>query len=239
MRGFVALHYVSLPICLCLMTVSNPANIKSIFQDPSFVSACWNTVFISVTVAAIHLLTGNLAGYYLAQRKHWFWDILLQLPLLVPLLIVTAAVHYCLLFFNMSDQILGVIIVHLLPGSPYAIRISRNRFAELNRDLTGYIRLMGGGNWKMLMEVYLPLLQKSNEAIVLLSIVISISQYAVTAIIGGGMVPTLATLLFPFFTSSDLSLAATAVLLTVLLSMLIVWSFRLLYTGFVWIISRG
>ncbi|WP_141603999.1 ABC transporter permease [Terrilactibacillus laevilacticus] len=238
MRGFVAFNYLILPITLFYFVIRHMHHVMDLFQDPSFVSALWNTVLISFIVAMINLIVGNLVGYFLAENHHWIWDLLLQLPLLVPLLIVAVAAQYGLLLLNMADSLIGVILVQLLPTLPYAIRIARNRFSELDHDIPKYIRLMGGGRWVMLTSVYLPLLQKSNETIVLLTIVISISQYATTSIVGGGIVPTMATLLFPFFTSTDIGLAATAVLITVLLSMIMVWSFRLVYSGFVWIVLR-
>jgi putative spermidine/putrescine transport system permease protein len=63
--------------------------------------------------------------------------------------------------------------------------------------------LLGAGRLKVFYTIYFPQLIPSIRSVIFLASTISLSQYLLTALIGGGNVLTLAGLYFPYFSSAD------------------------------------
>lgn len=204
----------------------------ALFNDPNFVGAIWTTILVALSVAVINLIVGNYVGYYMAQmRGHRlaFFDVCLQLPLIVPLIIIAAGLDIWFIRSDLIETVLGVVLIQLLPTLPYAIRIARNAYAALDADINQHVQLMGGTRKIVILDIYLPLMRRTNETILLFAVVISVSQYAITSMIGGGIIQTIALILFPYFSSSQLPLVATAALCTIGITYGILLIFRWMY----------
>ncbi|MGA9288408.1 MAG: ABC transporter permease, partial [Anaerobacillus sp.] len=82
--------------------------------------------------------------------------------------------------------------------------------------------VLGAGILVRFMTISLPLLLPSIRSLMLLTFVISLGQYALTAIIGGGTVMTLPLLYYPYFSSSNEAIVAGFSLLFALLPLLFI-----------------
>ncbi|MBA3927099.1 ABC transporter permease [Listeria rustica] len=207
-----------------------------IFEDSNFRSAIGTTIMVAIFVVMINLLVANYVGYYLARatgRKLAFLDVCLQLPLIVPLIVIAAGLDIWFIRLDLTETVLGVVLIQLLPTLPYSIRIARNAYLALDQDINQYVYLMGGTRLRLALDVYLPLMRPMNETILLFSVVISIGQYAITSMIGGGIIQTVALILFPYFTSSQLQIVAAAALFTIFMAFAMLFIFRWCYKGIV------
>lgn len=234
MRYFIYAQYVIM-LAVFGMAAWQGGEIE-IFEGTHFLNAIWTTIVIALLVVAINLVVANYVGYYLARatgRKLVALDIFLQLPLIVPLIVIAAGLDFWFIRLDLTETILGVVLIQLLPTLPYSIRIARNAYLELDQDINQYVYLMGGTRIRLVLDIYLPLMRPMNETILLFSVVISVGQYAITSMIGGGIIQTVALVLFPYFVSSQLPIVAAAALFTIFMAFTMLFVFRWIYKGIV------
>ncbi|MBC1371962.1 ABC transporter permease subunit [Listeria booriae] len=232
MRWFIYIQYFMMLVVFAFIAWRGRE--LAIFSDPNFVGAFWMTVFVALGVAVINLIVGNYVGYYLANMKGQgltFLDVCLQLPLIVPLIVIATGLDVWFIRLDLIETVFGVVLIQLLPTLPYSIRIARNAYAALDSDINQYVQLMGGTRKILIVDIYLPLLRRTNETILLFAVVISISQYAITSMIGGGIIQTIALILFPYFSSSQLQLVAAAALCIIGMTYGMLLIFRWAYIG--------
>ncbi|MBC2673824.1 ABC transporter permease [Listeria booriae] len=232
MRWFIYIQYFIMLVVFAFVALRGRE--ITIFNDPNFVRAIWMTVLVALVVAVINLIVGNYVGYYLANmtgHRLTFFDVCLQLPLIVPLIVVAAGLDIWFIRLDLVETVFGVVLIQLLPTLPYSIRIARNAYAALDSDISQYVQLMGGTRKILVVDIYLPLMRRANETMLLFAVVISISQYAITSMIGGGIIQTIALILFPYFSSSQLQLVAAAALCTIGMTYGILLIFRWMYIG--------
>lgn len=198
---------------------------KTVWGDPYVIEALGTTLVIGVVVSLLNVVLGATAGRKLfLYEGNWqrVWDVALSLPLLIPSLVITSGLHMFMIRAGLVDTIGSVILIHLFPTLPYSIRLFRNAYEQLGNKWYEQAVLLGANKATQFLTVSVPMLKETYRYAFLLSFVISLSQYALTAFIGGGQVTTLALLFFPYFSSANQPLlAAFAVLFTVL--PLLVW----------------
>lgn len=193
---------------------------KALWADPYLTESLGTTLFIGSVVSILNVLLGALAGrklfLYEGKWQH-VWDVALSLPLLIPSLVITSGLHIIMIYTGMVDTIGAVILIHLFPTLPYSIRLFRNAYEQLGNKWYEQAVLLGANKVTQFLTVTVPMMKETYRYAFLLSFVISLSQYALTAFIGGGQVTTLALLFFPYFSSANQPmLAAFSILFTIL-----------------------
>lgn len=143
-----------------------------------------------------------------------------MLPLLIPLLFIVMGIHLTMIRLNLADTIIGVVIVHLLPAVPYAIRILRTGYERIGTRWYEQATVLGASRFKQFWTITVPMLMPSIRSAIVLTVVITLSQYALTAIIGGGIITTLPMIYYPYFNSADQSIMAAFTLLFAVLPIL-------------------
>ncbi|MEQ6389965.1 ABC transporter permease subunit [Bacillaceae bacterium S4-13-58] len=180
--------------------------------DPKLVEAIYTTVIIAVSVVVINIVlslpVAKGLSHYQFKGKTVLETVLL-LPILVPSLAIAMGLHLTMIRLGLSDRIIGVILIHMLPTLPYSIRMFKAGFDQLGTKWEEQARTIGVSNIHVFWTVTLPMLTPNIRSVTLLTYVISLSQYALTAIIGGGMVTTLPMIYYPFFSSADETVVAT------------------------------
>lgn len=196
----------------------------------------WNVVFsstngtlgailmsigIAVSVTTINLLVGVPAAYALVRapiRGKRLVEWLLLLPLFIPALASVMGIHLTFLRFGLTETVLGVVLVHLAPSMPYVIRAAMVSLETLSEETEDAARMLGASGWPRFLYVVLPHILPGISAGAALSLLISLSQYSVTLLIGAGQVVTLPILLFPFLNGGDPAIAAAYTLVFSLLA---------------------
>lgn len=193
---------------------------QSIFQDVLLIEALWTTMYITFLVIWITLVCAFLAGRVLAL-KEWkgksVIELLLFSPLLLPVIAIAIGLQIILIRMGIADTVLGVVMIHLLPTLPYATTMMRSGMERMGQKWREQGMLLHPSNARTLFLIELPLLLPTIRSIVFLTTVISLSQYALTAIIGGGNVITLALIFFPYANSIDDTMVTAFALLFALL----------------------
>ena len=189
-------------------------------QEPHLWEAVMTTIEISLLVLLLNLLIGIPAAKAMALyefRGKTTVEIILLSPVLIPTLAVAMGIHLTFIRLGMANHLVGVVIVHLLPTLPYTIKILRAGFERIGRKQEELANSLGAKSFKVFRFIYLPQLLPSIRSVIFLVTVISLGQYLVTALIGGGDVTTLAILYFPFFQSADDAIIASFSLLFALI----------------------
>lgn len=186
-----------------------------ILQDPSIVQAITYTLIITSITIVLNISLGLLTGWHVASKVSLWKDVFVLLPLILPVIAGMGGLQLALLWIGIPDQLIGVLYIHLMVTIPFSIQIFKNRFLELDKEIPSLVKLFNGSTKTMWIFVYFPLLSGSLYTVVLLTTVISLSQYAITAFIGGGLIPTITTLLFPYLQSSNFYIVHTSVFLLI------------------------
>ncbi|WP_255437686.1 ABC transporter permease [Thalassobacillus sp. CUG 92003] len=168
-------------------------------------------MLIGSLVVLVNLIVGGMTGKALALydfKGKSVLETLFLAPILIPIILLAMGAHLAMIRLDLAGTWVGIAIIHLIPTLPYSIRIMTNGYHQIGRLWLEQSEILGASPVKKLLTIELPLLKPAIRSLVFLVIVISLSQYAITAIIGGGEVLTLALVFFPFLDTADTSVLA-------------------------------
>ncbi|KPL58277.1 ABC transporter permease [Rossellomorea vietnamensis] len=177
-----------------------------LMNEGEFLNSVGVSVWIALVVLILNLLIGITAGKvfsFSSFRGKSVVEAFMMLPLFIPVLVVAIGLHITFIRYGLSDHWLGVALVHLVPTIPYSIKMFKTGYEQIGSKLLEQSIILGGSAVKRVYHIELPLLLPSIRSVLFLTIVISLSQYVLTAIIGGGNVVTLAMVYYPFTDTAD------------------------------------
>lgn len=133
---------------------------------------------------------------------------LLLLPVLAPPLASAMGLHALFLRFGLTDSLLGVLLVHLIPAVPYCTLMLMGSFANLDTDWEAQASTLGASPFAVWWHVTLPAIAPGLAVAASFAFLVSWSQYLVTLFIGGGRIITLPILLVAIQRGGDAALAS-------------------------------
>jgi len=190
------------------------ANYTGLFGDGYFRSVLWDTVWMSVTVGGVCTVAGLLVAHFLVRSatrlrtlvllvivsplvssvvvRTYGWLVLLQDDgLLNKALLWTGLTHAPVSFIGSRlAVVLGLIHVLL----PFAVFTQMSSLQGVDPALERASRDLGAGAVTTFFRITLPLIRPGVTAGFMLTFAISLGSYAAAAVLGGGRVETLATL---------------------------------------------
>ena len=174
---------------------------------------------LAITVSVLSTLIALPAGRVLAKhslpgKNFLLW--LLCLPMLSPPLASAMGIHKLFLHYGLTDQWIGVMLVHLIPSVPYAVVTIMSSFSKLDVDLESQARTLGASNEQVWRHITLPAIAPGIALAASLSFIISWSQYLLTVLTGGGRIVTVPIVLVGFERSGDTAVAAAMALVLML-----------------------
>jgi len=182
-------------------------------------SAVVTLLTIIITIPA----SKALALYNFKGKK--FFDILIFLPIIVPMVAVAMGIHIQFIRWGLANTVLGVIIIHIIPCIPYAVRILKSVYELVGEQMELQARNLGATKWQTFVYVSLPMILPGIVSAGSLVFIVSFSQYFLTFLIGGGQVTTFTMIMFPFIQSGDRMLGSVysvVFVITTLICLLIV-----------------
>lgn len=198
---------------------------QTAFSDPALRQSMIVTVMITLFVTAGNLLLGIPAAKLLAYQhfkgKLWL-DNLLFLPILIPMTAVAMGIHFTFIRAGLADTWLGTALVLFIPTLPYTIRVVRAGFERLGQESEEQAKSLGSSPMQALLFVQLPQMMPSLRSAVFLTVVITAGQYILPVIIGGGTVPMLSLLYFPYSNSANEAVVSALSILFALLPLVVI-----------------
>ena len=172
------------------------------FSDTAGVlDSLWLTVGISLAATALSVLVGVPAGRALGLYKFRgkeIVELIILAPVIVPGIAVVLGIHSVFISMGLTNTVLGVILVHLIPTLPYMVLVMSGIFSNYDPAFEDQARSLGASPIKTFWYVTLPAILPGIIVGGLFAFLVSWSQYILTLLIGGGRVVTLPLLLFNF-----------------------------------------
>lgn len=178
--------------------------------------------FFSVLIA---VLSGRALAFYDFPGKRLISSLML-LPFLVPSTVFSMGAQILFLKTALYSSIPGVLLCHILYSLPYANILLNEGTRALGEGLEEQARVLGAGPVRAFFSVSLPNLFPLLLSAFTMSYVISISQYFMTLLIGGGRVKTFAVVMVPYLQSGERNFAALYALIFLLVTTLVFFVFE-------------
>lgn len=203
------------------------------------VSGTWQAVatslMIAVAVTFINLMVAIPAADALARYRFkgraWI-ETILYAPIVIPAFVSVMGMHMTFISFGLTETVFGVVLGHLSPSLPYLIRALMISFGTLGFQWEELGRMLGAGRVQRFRYIVLPHILPGIAAGAGLSMLVSLSQYLITFLVGGGRVVTIPILLFPFAGSGDPTIAAAYTLVFAGLAAGALWGLELLVSRY-------
>ena len=158
-----------------------------------------NTVTLAVCAALLSLLLALPAARALATRDFpgkAAVELFLLTPLIIPELALALGILVLFLRLGLAGSFWGVVLAHLIPTLPYAVRVLSASFERLERDLEAQASVLGAKPAQIFRRVTLPLILPGLVAAGLFSVLVSSNVFLLTFFVSRGSLETLPTLLF-------------------------------------------
>jgi putative spermidine/putrescine transport system permease protein len=180
---------------------------RYVFSSGSLVpKALGYSIVVALVVTVLSILIGIPAGRAMGLhrfRGKTLVEFLILAPTIVPALAVAMGIHVAFIKYGLADTLPGVVLVHLIPVTPYMVMIMSSVFANYDPEYEEQARTLGAGPIQTFIHVTFPAILPGVIVGGLFAFIISWSQYVLTLLIGGGQVITLPLLLFTFAGSGD------------------------------------
>jgi spermidine/putrescine transport system permease protein len=161
---------------------------RQLLDDPSLFQAVRTSLVVAAATTAAAVLLGTPAA--LALARHGFrgkraTQALLYLPVIIPEVVLGAALVTFFGTIGMQLSIATVVIAHVVFSVPYVAIVVRARLAGLDPALEEAARDLGAGPFETFRRVTLPLAAPGIVAAALLVFTLSIDDYVITSFVAG------------------------------------------------------
>ncbi len=203
----------------------------ALWNDDAMQACIRNSLIVGALATVIAATIGTLAAVAMARgpfRGKAATTGTLYLPIVIPEIVVGAAL---LTFFSVTQwglSLLTVVIAHVAFSVSYVAIVVRARLAGFDRSLEEAAMDLGAGRLSTFIRVKLPLMMPGVIAAALLVFTLSIDDYVITSFVAGSQSQTLPLLIASkLHVKNDLPVvnaAATVLLLaTILLIVIAQW----------------
>ncbi len=162
-------------------------------------AAFFNTVVIALATAVVAVTLSFPAARAIARYRFpgkSAVEFFLLTPVIVPQIAVGMGMLLLFLHVGLAGTYTGIILAHLVPSIPYAVRILTAVFQNLSPDFEDQARTLGATRMRTLRHVVLPMVLPGILTAALFSFLISANIFVLTFLIARGRLQTLPTMLF-------------------------------------------
>lgn len=166
----------------------------------------WNTVILAVVSTIIATILGTILAIGMdrfpwGRKANTFLDIVLHLPVVVPDIILAAALVVAFGLLRALSSIfepglLNMIIGHITFQIAFVALVVRSRLVSLGRDIEEAARDLFAGNWYILRHILIPLLLPGIVAGGMLAFTLSLDDFVISFFTAGPESQTLPLYIF-------------------------------------------
>jgi putative spermidine/putrescine transport system permease protein len=179
---------------------------KDVLLNRNSLDVIFVSLKIALIVSIINLIVAIPAADAIARYDFKYKktiEFFLLIPIVIPPIISTMGIHKTFIRINLTESILGVVLVHIIPTLPYMIRAIRISFENFGFEWEQQCQMLGSSKLDTFINVKIFFLLPGIIAGSSLTILISFSQYITTILIGGGQIQTLSTNMVPYISSGE------------------------------------
>ena len=176
------------------------------YENSNTYKAILNTLIIATSVVVIDVFLAMPAAFSLVRYEFKGKIIikgLLFAPIIIPPFTAIMGMYVVFVKLGLTESIYGVILAHILPTLPYMIKALMVSYGTLDTALEEQAAVLGAGPISRFIYISLPHILPGVVAGASLTFLISISQYFLTFLVGGGKVVTISIVMFPFISGGD------------------------------------
>lgn len=198
-------------------------NYKKFFTQNYFrllLSSILMSIISAVITIIISLPMANVLADVSMKHRTTLYVILLA-PILVPQFVYFYGIQNVFARLGIVNTYIGVILSHVIVMMPYAIINLSNDILLYGKKYEEVAFVIGASDFRLYKDIMLPLIKGTLINTLGLLFIISFSQYFITLMIGGGVVKTYATYIFPLILGNDRNFAAKAAFIYIAINIII------------------
>lgn len=204
--------------------------------NPEALSALWLSVKVAVAATAIDALVGIPLAWVLARRRFWghgLLDLLVTLPLTLPptvtgyYLIVLlgrrgwlGAPLYAVTGWSIAFTWYAAVVAATVMAMPLIVRTARAAIESVSADFEKAAYTLGRSEWRVALEVTLPLARKGLLAGLVLGFARALGEFGATLMLAGNIPGKTQTVPLAIYTAVETGESGQAVGLVVMLTAL-------------------
>lgn len=229
----LALLYIVYPFA-SIVTFFDPENIISSIQRPELVDAFILSIVTASVSTGIIILFGIPLAYCLS-RYNFPGKSILFVVVVIPLVLPPLASGALLLgVFNPSSilnlwfpeieftqSIIGIIVAQTYVASPFMILASLTAFGAIDKSLEDIARILGKKNWKVFIQVSLPLAKRGILIGIVMTWIRAIGELGATLMLAYNP-HTISIQIYEDNAIGGLTYAIPSILLSIMLSIVLV-----------------
>lgn len=170
-------------------------------NNPLFVKALFNSLILSTMTALMSTSIGFVTGRAVVKYFGGYSKkvaLLISIPLMIPGMILFIGMHQVLIILKLSYTYLSVILVHTVICLPYTTNIAIAYFTGIPNEYEEISLTLGASKITTFRKIMMPMLFPGISTAMLISFLISNTEYFSTFLVGGGQIVTLSMIMFPY-----------------------------------------
>jgi iron(III) transport system permease protein len=205
------------------------ANWTQVFQNPSFLRATSNTLWLGLIAATIGSLVFALLAWVLVRSNvwgRWALGVMVWLPWAVPGLLLGFSLLTLLLMTPGLRGLFGTVVplvaVMVIRELPIGVQMLRASVEQVSNDLEEAAAMSGAGFLKTFRRITLPLISPMLISVFVLVFMATVRDIGTLVLLSTPQNRTLSLLLFEYASSGEMESAAVIGVLIAAMSMVIV-----------------
>lgn len=178
---------------------------KALFQDTLF------SMVFSLLVSLCTVLVAFCTAKYQNEeglKGKGLVAFLVNFPIMIPATVFAMGAQILFLKIKIFNPFITVFLAHVLYALPYAVSFLQEGMSRKMKLYEEQARVMGAVGGRLFWKVSLPLLYPYIFPAFMMSYILSMSQYILTLILGGGKVKSLSLIMVPYIQSGERNLAS-------------------------------
>ena len=177
-----------------------------LFENEWILEAAWNTLVLALVSTVIATILGTILAIGMdrfpwGKRTNGFLDIILHIPVVIPDIILAAALVVAFGLLRMVSSLfepglVNMIIGHITFQLAFVALVVRSRLVAIGREVEEAARDLFASNWYLLRKVMLPLLMPGIIAGGMLAFTLSLDDFVISFFTAGPESQTLPLFIF-------------------------------------------
>jgi len=177
-----------------------------LFENEWILEAAWNTLVLALVSTVVATILGTILAIGMdrfpwGKRTNGFLDIILHIPVVIPDIILAAALVVAFGLLRLVSSLfepglVNMIIGHITFQLAFVALVVRSRLVAIGREVEEAARDLFASNWYLLRKVMLPLLMPGIIAGGMLAFTLSLDDFVISFFTAGPESQTLPLFIF-------------------------------------------
>lgn len=156
---------------------------KEVLNNPGFISAIKNSIFVAAGTAIFAAIIGTLASFGLTRYNFRFKNItsfLVLLPISVPALLIGISLLSYFSILNITLSLFTVLISHLIFCIPFVVLLMNSRLEGFDISVEEAAKDLGANVFQTFRYVTFPIIRPSVIGAIIFAFALSFDEFLIT-----------------------------------------------------------